>query len=131
MPGYSKRTLFQKLGLKPGMHIHIRNAPKDYLSTLNLPKSINPSSLKGTLDFIQIFVDSLDHLKKEFPKAKACLSKAGMLWVSWAKKSSPLYTDLTDNLVREVGTQSGLVDVKVCAVTEDWSGLKFVYRLED
>lgn len=86
---------------------------------------------KGPLDFAMIFTKSKAHLVKEFKRISRLLAPAGMLWVSWPKKSSGVATDLNENLVRDIGLDAGLVDVKVCAVTEVWSGLKFVRRVKD
>jgi hypothetical protein len=77
------------------------------------------------------FAKSGSELKKEFPRIAKALAPAGMLWVSWPKKSSGVATDLDENIIREIGLAAGLVDVKVCAVTEVWSGLKFVRRVKD
>ena len=82
-------------------------------------------------DFAMIFSKSKGTLVKEFKRLTKQLAPAGMLWVSWPKKSSGVATDLDENIVRETGLAAGLVDVKVCAVTEVWSGLKFVRRLKD
>ena len=89
------------------------------------------SAPEGPLDFIQLFAASRAELEAEFPRMKQTLSQDGMLWVSWPKRSSKVETDLSDNVVREVGLDNGLVDVKVCAVDQTWSGLKFVRRLKD
>jgi hypothetical protein len=78
-----------------------------------------------------LFTKSADALKREFPRIGKNLAPAGMLWISWPKKSSGVPTDLNENIVREIGLAAGLVDVKVCAVTDVWSGLKFVRRLKD
>jgi hypothetical protein len=78
-----------------------------------------------------LFTKSAASLKKEFTQLAKTLTPAGMLWISWPKKSSGVPTDLNENLVREIGLAAGLVDVKVCAITEVWSGLKFVRRLKD
>jgi len=83
------------------------------------------------IDFAMVFTKSGVSLKKEFKQIAKCIAPAGMLWVSWPKKSSGVPTDLTENVVREIGLAAGLVDVKVCAVTDVWSGLKFVRRLKD
>ena len=83
------------------------------------------------VDFAMIFVKSAGELKKQFPRFAAQLAPAGMLWVSWPKKASGLATDLNENEVRKIGLEAGLVDVKVCAVSEIWSGLKFVRRVKD
>jgi hypothetical protein len=84
-----------------------------------------------TLDFAMMFSKSGAELTQQFPRIAERLAPAGMLWVSWPKKSSGVATDLDGNLVREIGLDAGLVDVKVCAVTEVWSGLKFVRRVKD
>ncbi len=86
---------------------------------------------KTALDFAMLFTKSAATLKKEFKRTAKQLAPAGMLWVSWPKKSSGVATDLTENAIREIGLDAGLVDVKVCAVTDVWSGLKFVRRLKD
>ncbi len=78
-----------------------------------------------------IFVKTANELKKQFPTIAKQLAPAGMLWVSWPKKASGLATDLHENEVRRIGLEAGLVDVKVCAVSEIWSGLKFVIRVKD
>jgi hypothetical protein len=78
-----------------------------------------------------VFTKSKAELAKDFKRICKVLAPAGMLWVSWPKKSSGVATDLNENLVREIGLAAGLVDIKVCAVTEVWSGLKFVRRVKD
>jgi hypothetical protein len=83
------------------------------------------------LDFLMFFTKSRTELAKEFPRLPQLLAAAGMLWISWPKKSSGVSTDLTENDVRSIGLKAGLVDVKVCAVTDIWSGLKFVRRIKD
>lgn len=86
---------------------------------------------KAPLAFAMVFTKSKAALAKDFEKISRLLAPAGMLWVSWPKKSSGVATDLDQNIVREIGLAAGLVDVKVCAVTEVWSGLKFVRRIKD
>ena len=132
MAGYSGTPLVKKLGIKPGSNIAFLNAPTGYANDLDLPHgvTINSRSTK-LLDFAQIFVKSEKELKVGFSTYVKRLNASGMLWVSWPKKSSGVSTDLTENVVREVGLAEGLVDVKICAVSEIWSGLKFVYRLKD
>lgn len=83
------------------------------------------------MDFIHVFVMSRSAFQKKFKRSKLYLAKTGMLWVSWPKKASGVLTDLDENFIREFGLKSGLVDVKVCAVDEVWSGLKFVFRVKD
>ncbi len=89
------------------------------------------SDAKNPLDFAMIFTKSKAELTLEFKRVAKTLAPAGMLWVSWPKKSSGVVTDLDENVVRQIGLDAGLVDVKVCAVTEVWSGLKFVRRVKD
>ena len=86
---------------------------------------------RAELDFAMIFIKSQAEMKEQFPKFARRLAPAGMLWVSWPKKTSGVVTDLNENDVRRIGLAAGLVDVKVCAVSEVWSGLKFVIRVKD
>jgi len=131
--GYSKKSLVEKLGIKDGFAIAIFGAPQNYAATLGkLPSAVRlTNKLKGPLDFLHFFSSKRSYLEEHFPKLKAALSPSGMLWISWPKASSGVPTDLTENVVREIGLANGLVDVKVCAVDEVWSGLEFVYRLRD
>jgi len=131
--GYSKKSLVEKLGIKEGFAISIIGAPEDYAATLGkLPSGVKQTKkLEGPLDFVQFFCSKRAQLEENFRRLKGALSTSGMLWVSWPKGSSGVPTDLTENVVREIGLKNGLVDVKVCAVDETWSGLKFVYRIKD
>jgi hypothetical protein len=95
-----------------------------------MPDAVKPST-RGTLDFAMLFVRRGSELKKWFPRLRDRLESNGALWVSWPKRTSGVETDLSDNVVRAIGLDAGLVDVKVCAVDETWSGLKFVRRLKD
>lgn len=133
MAGYSQTPLLKKLGIKPGTSLLIQNAPADYFDWISpLPEevSVKPSSGKQ-LDFIHAFVKDQKEFKRLFEENKKKLRKDGMMWISWPKKSSGVSTDLDENFIRDFGLTAGLVDVKVCAVNETWSGLKFVYRLKD
>ena len=133
MPGYSGTPLPKKLGLKDGFRVCFVAAPDAVLSELKeeVAKCEAASTGKTLLDFAMVFTKSKTELSKEFRRLSKLLAPAGMLWVSWPKKSSGVATDLDENLVRNIGLAAGLVDVKVCAVTEVWSGLKFVRRLKD
>ena len=86
---------------------------------------------RGPLDFGMLFVSGRKVLGKQFPRLRDRLVPNGMLWVAWPKKASGVETDLSEPLVRSIGLEAGLVDVKICAVDETWSGLKFVRRLKD
>jgi hypothetical protein len=133
MAGYSKRSLVDKLGIKPGMRLMLLNPPAGYDQTLGpLPAEVQTAErLEPPLDFIHLFTTERAELAERFPALKAALAHAGTLWISWPKGSAKVKTDVNENFVREIGLDHGLVDVKVCAVDEVWSGLKFVYRLKD
>jgi len=131
MPRYSGTPLPRKLGIKPGFRVHLPNAPADVRAELRDALSECEQKQDHAIDFAMFFTKSRAELKKEFARIVKFLAPAGMLWVSWPKKSSGVATDLDENVVREIGLAAGLVDVKVCAVTEVWSGLKFVRRIRD
>lgn len=105
--------------------------PADVKSELKTSLASCNLATEAPLDFAMIFVKTTAELKKQFPNFAKQLAPAGMLWISWPKKASGVATDLTENEVRKIGLDAGLVDVKVCAVNEIWSGLKFVIRLKD
>ena len=133
MAGYSGTPLAKKLGIKEGTRIALVNAPKDFQSELGeLPdgvKFLKPST--KSLDLILFFVLSERVLASGFAKLADRLTSNGMIWIAWPKKSSGVATDLSFERVQRIGLDAGLVDVKICAVDETWSGLKFVYRLKD
>jgi hypothetical protein len=132
MPGYSGTPLPKKLGIKPGFRVRLANAPAEVRAELREALAECTAVKDGdALDFVMLFSRSCAELTKAFSPMAKLLAPAGMLWVSWPKKSSGVATDLDGNVVREVGLDAGLVDVKVCAVTEVWSGLKFVRRVKD
>jgi len=133
MAGYSGKPLFKKLGLKQGQRVFVCNAPDDYHAELKPLKDAMDLKLrlKGPLDFVHFFTTSKTELEQRLPILKQELDFAGGLWISWPKKSSGVPTDLTENVIRELAIACGLVDVKVCAIDDTWSGLKLVYRLKD
>ncbi len=136
MAGYSGKPLAEKLGIKPGMRLTIFDAPRGYRATLGtLPAGarIAPARIEHSepRTFVHWFVRDRHILEQKFAALARDLAPAGMLWVSWPKRGAALATDVTENVVREIGLAAGLVDVKVCAVDETWSGLKFVRRLKD
>jgi hypothetical protein len=133
MAGYSGKALVVKLGIKEGTRVAALGSPVAYEELVGgLPDGVKvATSLRGKVDFIHFFTNSKSELRSMFPKLKRGLVENGMLWVSWPKGASKVATDLNENVVREIGLAAGLVDVKVCAVNETWSGLKFVYRLKD
>jgi hypothetical protein len=133
MAGYSETPLLKKLGIKPDFNVAFVNAPENFAKQLELPATVNikPPLKSKELDLIIVFVNSQKTLTTAFAQYSARIKPAGMFWVSWPKKASGVPTDLNENIVRDIGLQTGLVDVKVCAVDEVWSGLKFVFRLKD
>jgi hypothetical protein len=133
MAGYSRRSLVDKLGIKDGATIAILNAPRGYARMLGpLPRRVTRRPrATGPLDFIQFFSRDKRDLVRHFPALARSLAPAGMLWISWPKRSSGVPTDLTEDVIRAIGLAHQLVDVKVAAVDEVWSGLKFVRRVRD
>ena len=133
MAGYSGTPLVKKLGIKPDFDIAFVNPPTNFVNQLELPSgvTIKPLSKSTNLDFILLFVKTRAVLTGAFAQCVQKLTSDGMLWVSWPKRASGVATDVNENVVREIGLAAGLVDVKICAVDETWSGLKFVYRLKD
>jgi hypothetical protein len=133
MPGYSGTPLPRKLGIKSGFRVFFVDPPPEVLGELRitLQECEIVAGKKGPLDFAMLFTSSRKQLEREFVRIEMLLAPAGMLWVSWPKKSSGVETDIGEQIVREIGLRAGLVDVKVCAVTEIWSGLKFVRRVKD
>jgi len=133
MPGYSGTPLPKKLGVKEGLRVTLIRMPADVRAELRdaLAGCRIGKDLAGPLDFIHLFSKSRVELEKEIPRAARALAPAGMLWISWPKKSSGVATDLTEDVIRDTGLALGLVDVKVCAVTEIWSGLKFVIPVKN
>jgi hypothetical protein len=133
MAGYSGTPLIQKLGIKPDFRLHFSNAPPDFAAALG-PLPAGVEHVGGTaknLDLAVLFVTAKTDLEKRFAKLADRLAPAGMLWVAWPKKTSGVPTDVNENIVRDIGLAAGLVDTKVCAIDEVWSGLKFVIRLKD
>ena len=133
MAGYSERSLVDKLGIKPGTSVLIVGAPKGYAKTLGpLPTGVAVAKApKPGLAFIHLFTTKRADLERRFGALQKALTPAGMLWVSWPKKAAGIPTDVTEDVVRDVALARGLVDVKVCAVDDTWSGLKLVRRLKD
>jgi hypothetical protein len=131
--GYSKRPLTEKLGIAPGTRVVVLGAPPNYAALIApLPEGGTVQTrLRPGARFIHQFARRRADLASVFPRLAAALADDGALWISWPKKASGVETDLTENILRELGLPLGLVDVKVCAVDEVWSGLKFVRRKEN
>jgi Protein of unknown function (DUF3052) len=133
MPGYSGTPLPKKLGLREKSRIALINMPPDVKRELRDAIASCEAAKEGeaNLDFAMLFTKEQAKLKQDFGLWAKRLAPAGMLWISWPKKTSGVANDLDENKVREIGLNAGLVDVKVCAVTDVWSGLKFVRRVKD
>lgn len=132
-PGYSGKSLSAKIGLRDGQRVSLIDAPPDLCDELMhaVPGAQWKRFPATGLDCVILFAGNHAALRRGFARAAAALLPAGMLWVAWPKKASQVPTDLTEDRVRAHGLEGGLVDVKVCAVSDIWSGLKFVRRLED
>jgi len=132
--GYSGTPLPQKLGIRPGHRVGLDRPPSSFEATLGeLPEGARllPAGRGGDFDVILLFVKDLETLEAKLGPSIARMGPATALWICWPKKTSPLATNVDENKARERGLAAGIVDVKVCAVDQDWSGLKFVFRLKD
>jgi len=127
MAGYSDTPLLKKLGIKDDSHVAVIGFPLRGPEEL----SVYSETLQPDLNVIVFFTKSSEELENAFPNLIASTVQNGSIWISWPKKSSGVFTDLVENHVRDIGLAAGVVDVKVCAVDEVWSGLKFVRRIKD
>ena len=131
--GYSGTPLQKKLGIKPGMSIALLHAPPDVKTILGeLPDGVTTSRrLTGHRDLVLIFIARQVDLAARLPALTSAIAPNGMIWVAWPKRPSKIDTDMTEDVIRDIVLpSSGLVDVKVCAIDEVWSGLKLVIRKE-
>ena len=125
-PGYSGKPLYVKLGIRPGMKTKIIHPPKEYFDWME--DQVKKKEANPPFDFVHLFTNSLSELEDQLVALKNSLAPDGMIWISWYKKSAKKPTEITEDLIRETCLPLGLVDVKVCAVSDDWSGLKLVIR---
>ena len=133
MTGYSGTPLWKKLGYKTGMFAYVEGAPSNYLSLLALPADVVVTwlaSAKSDMEFVHLFATSASNLERKLESYRKRITPDGVIWVSWPKRSSGVKSDITEDTIRDVALPMGLVDVKVCAVDEVWSGLKLVIRRE-
>ena len=130
MAGYSGTPLAKKLGIRSGFSVALLGAPEGFERTLaTLPDGVKlRHDARGTADLIVLFVDSHAGLVRRFPAARRILNDKGSVWIAWPKKASGVATDLSESVVRSFGLRKGLVDYKVCAIDEKWSGLLFTRR---
>jgi hypothetical protein len=133
MAGYSGTPLPRKLGIKEGHEVAFLGAPRDFEATLgDLPDGVCVKSrATGTLDVIVFFVTRRAELERRFERLAGALDPAGGLWIAWPKRASGVATDMTEDVARDIGVAHGLVDNKVCAIDEVWSGLRLVIRVKD
>lgn len=134
MAGYSSNPLYKKLGIKSGYTLYIEGTPDHYFTLIqDLPEEVewiaDPSPLG--LDFVHYFTRDKKELPAAFARLKPLIKKTGMIWISWPKGKSKIPKDIKDSDIRAAGLAAGLVDCKVCAIDQDWSGLKFMYRIKD
>ena len=131
--GYSGTPLAKKLGIKPGFNIKLVNAPDNYFDLFtDLPVDLNFSEDDHTKkDLVHFFTKKEDEFIKTLPFLKDQIKPNGIIWVSWPKKASKVLTDITEDTIRNYAIKIGLVDIKVCAVDEIWSGLKLVIPVKD
>ena len=131
--GYSGTPLPQKLGIKPGHRVGLIGAPGDFETTLGLlpGEVILRRDGRATADVVIAFTTKAADLERRFSALARRIPPDGGLWIAWPKRASGVPTDLNEDAIREIGLAAGLVDNKVCAIDETWSGLRFVYRLKD
>ena len=131
MAGYSGTPLPQKLGIKPGVRLSVVGAPADFKHTLALPPGVERVGERAGFDVGIVFCMRLAELRKRLPPAMRRLEPSGGLWIAWPKRASGITTDVTEDRVRELALAAGLVDNKVCAIDDTWSGLRLVVRIAD
>jgi hypothetical protein len=131
--GYSGTPLVRKLGIKPRARLALLAAPDGFDETLGeLPGDVSVRrDARAQADVIVAFVTRRAELERRLPALRRSLDVAGGLWIAWPKRASGVSTDVSENVVRELGLAAGLVDNKVCAIDDVWSGLRLVYRLRD
>ena len=133
MAGYSSTPLAKKLGYKPTLTVHLHHAPANYLRLLALGAGEEPAwcdeAMRG-IKLVHAFTTSLAELKKLLVRYRKRIASDGAIWISWPKKAAKGATDITEDRIRDVALPLGLIDIKVCAVDETWSGLKLVIRKE-
>jgi hypothetical protein len=133
MAGYSATPLWKKLGYKDKLDAYAEGAPPNYLSSLELPPDVGVQWLtrpKKAMGFVHLFTTSKRALAERLRALRRIVADDAVIWISWPKKSAGVTTDLTEDRIREIALPLGMVDIKVCAVDEVWSGLKLMIRRE-
>jgi hypothetical protein len=132
MAGYSGTPLAKKLGIVEGSRLAVVSAPNGFCDSIELPpRVVLRSQARGRLDVMVFFVTRRAELERRFPVLQRRLEPEGGMWIAWPKRTSGVATDLSENPIREIGLANGLVDNKVAAIDDIWSGLRFVWRLRD
>jgi hypothetical protein len=133
MAGYSATPFAKKLGIKSNFKLRVINAPDYYLDLFaDMPEGVKILKDKKTKkNFIHLFIKNVSELEKNIHEIKSEIEQDGIIWISWYKKSSKIPTDVTEDKIRETALVSGLVDIKVCAVDDVWSGLKLVIPVKN
>ena len=132
MPDYSSTPLIKKLGIKEGFKVKFINPPAHYFELLgNMPPLVKTTDQEENLNFVHLFTNEFSELEESVAYFKERIVDNGMIWVSWHKKASKLPTELNEDIIRGTALEQGLVDVKVCAIDERWSGLKLMIRIKD
>ena len=131
--GYSGTPLAKKLGIKPGFVVRLISQPDYYFDLFtDMPEDVHfESKKKGTKNLVHYFTRDLSALKEDIIELRAEIFPSGSLWISWPKKAAKVETNVTEDLIRAIALNNGLVDVKVCAIDETWSGLKLVVPVKD
>ncbi|MBX3381033.1 MAG: DUF3052 family protein [Phycisphaeraceae bacterium] len=134
MAGYSGTPLPQKLGIKPGHAVGLWSEPDNFINSLApVPENVTFTAIshgKSPLDVLVVFIKSQKELATRFATARTRMNPAAGLWISWPKKASGIHTDVTEKIIRDLALATDLVDNKVCAIDETWSGLRLVIRLK-
>jgi hypothetical protein len=130
--GYSGTPLAKKLGIREGSRVAVLSPPEGFTASLDLPSGVQlKDAARGRLDVVLFFVTRRAELTRRFASLARALEPDGGLWIAWPKRTSGVATDLSENPIRDIGLDNGLVDNKVAAIDEIWSGLRFVYRIAD
>jgi hypothetical protein len=135
MAGYSGTPLPQKLGIKPGFRLAFVGAPPSFATALGqLPVGVKSGPLgraKAAFEVVVAFFDAESEFQRQLPRLERAITPAGSIWIAWPKRASGVPTDMSEDVVRKHALPRGLVDNKVCAIDETWSGLRLVVRLEN
>ena len=128
LPGYSGKPLSTKLGFKQGMNYRFFNTPNEYRNWMGLQTAKINANNQPPWEFVHLFINTVEEMEESLKQLRQQITPAGMIWVSWYKKSSGLASEINEDMIRDTALQLGLVDIKVCSVSAEWSALKLVIR---